>query len=189
MGWSWGRKLMMLGGFSVVGFFMPQLLLQSRINSRQDEIRKAMPDALDLLTICVQAGLGFDAAMNKVAEKWDDELADEFDKVLREIRLGKVRREALRNMSDRIGISEMTSFVAAIIQSEQLGVSMAKVLRIQSDQMRTRRRQIAEEKAQQAPVKMLFPMALLIFPSLLIILLGPAGLQLKNSALAGMFGG
>lgn len=187
--WTWGRKLMILGIFSLIGFFTPQLLLQSRINSRQDEIRKAMPDALDLLTICVQAGLGFDAAMKKVAEKWDDELADEFDKVLREIRLGKVRREALRNMSDRIGISEMTSFVAAIIQSEQLGVSMAKVLRIQSDQMRTKRRQIAEEKAQQAPVKMLFPMALLIFPSLLIILLGPAGLQLKNSALGGMFGG
>jgi tight adherence protein C len=189
MDWTWGRKLMILGIFAVIGFFSPQLLLQSKINSRQGEIRKAMPDALDLLTICVQAGLGFDAAMKKVAEKWDDELADEFDQVLREIRLGKVRREALRNMSDRIGISEITSFVAAIIQSEQLGVSMAKVLRIQSDQMRTRRRQIAEEKAQQAPVKMLFPMALLIFPSLLIILLGPAGLQLKDSALGAMFGG
>jgi len=187
--WTWGRKILILAVFSAIAFFVPQLLLQSRINSRQDEIRKAMPDALDLLTICVQAGLGFDAAMQKVAEKWDDELADEFDQVLREIRLGKVRREALRNMDDRIGISEMTSFIAAIIQSEQLGVSMAKVLRIQSDQMRTKRRQTAEEKAQQAPVKMLFPMALLIFPSLLIILLGPAGLQLKNSALSGMFGG
>ncbi|MFO7944192.1 MAG: type II secretion system F family protein [Anaerolineales bacterium] len=187
--WTWGRKILIMAVFSAIGFFVPQLLLQSRINSRQDEIRKAMPDALDLLTICVQAGLGFDAAMQKVAEKWDDELADEFDQVLREIRLGKVRREALRNMDDRIGISEMTSFIAAIIQSEQLGVSMAKVLRIQSDQMRTKRRQTAEEKAQQAPVKMLFPMALLIFPSLLIILLGPAGLQLKNSALSGMFGG
>jgi len=187
--WTWGRKMLIMAVFSAIAFFVPQLLLQSRINSRQDEIRKAMPDALDLLTICVQAGLGFDAAMQKVAEKWDDELADEFDQVLREIRLGKVRREALRNMDDRIGISEMTSFIAAIIQSEQLGVSMAKVLRIQSDQMRTKRRQAAEEKAQQAPVKMLFPMALLIFPSLLIILLGPAGLQLKNSALSGMFGG
>ncbi len=189
MAWSWGRKLLMTALFSVIGFFMPQLLLQSKINSRQDEIRKSMPDALDLLTICVQAGLGFDAAMAKVAEKWDDALSDEFARVLREVQLGSVRRQALRNMSERIGIAEMTSFVAAIIQSEQLGVSMAKVLRIQSDQMRTRRRQIAEEKAQQAPVKMLFPMALLIFPSLLIILLGPAGLQLKDSALAGMFGG
>jgi len=188
MDWSWGRKLLMTGIFSIIGFFMPQLLLQSKISSRQDEIRKSLPDALDLLTICVQAGLGFDAAMSRVAEKWEDALADEFDRSLREIQLGNVRRVALRNMADRIGISEMTSFVAAIIQSEQLGVSMAKVLRIQSDQMRTRRRQLAEEKAQQAPVKMLFPMALLIFPSLLIILLGPAGLQLKDSALAGMFG-
>lgn len=189
MNWTWGRKLMMVGIFSLIGFFVPQLMLQSKISARQDEIRKAMPDALDLLTICVQAGLGFDAAMSKVADKWDDELADEFEQVLREVQLGSVRRVALRNMAERIGIAEMTSFVAAIIQSEQLGVSMSKVLRIQSDQMRTRRRQMAEEKAQQAPVKMLFPMALLIFPSLLIILLGPAGLQIKDSALAGMFGG
>ncbi|MFN2113904.1 MAG: type II secretion system F family protein [Anaerolineales bacterium] len=189
MAWSWGRKLLMTGVFALIGFYMPQLLLQSKINNRQNEIRKSMPDALDLLTICVQAGLGFDAAMSRVAEKWEDELADEFNRVLREIQLGNTRRIALRNMAERIGIAEMTSFVAAIIQSEQLGVSMAKVLRIQSDQMRTRRRQLAEEKAQQAPVKMLFPMALLIFPSLLIILLGPAGLQLKDSALAGMFGG
>jgi tight adherence protein C len=188
MNWTWGRKLLMTGIFSVIGFFMPQLLLQSKISSRQDMIRKSMPDALDLLTICVQAGLGFDAAMSRVAEKWEDALADEFSRCLREIQLGNVRRVALRNMADRIGITEMTSFVAAIIQSEQLGVSMAKVLRIQSDQMRTRRRQLAEEKAQQAPVKMLFPMALLIFPSIMIILLGPAGLQLKESALAGMFG-
>lgn len=189
MEWTWGRKLLMTGVFGLIGFYMPQLLLQSKINNRQNEIRKSMPDALDLLTICVQAGLGFDMAMTRVAEKWEDALADEFARALREIQLGNLRRVALRNMADRIGISEMTSFVAAIIQSEQLGVSMAKVLRIQSDQMRTRRRQIAEEKAQQAPVKMLFPMALLIFPSLLIILLGPAGLQLKDSALAGMFGG
>ena len=188
MDWTWGRKLLLTGVFSAIGFFMPQLLLQSKINTRQDTIRKSMPDALDLLTICVQAGLGFDAAMSRVADKWEDALADEFSRALREIQLGNVRRVALRNMADRIGIAEMTSFVAAIIQSEQLGVSMAKVLRIQSDQMRVRRRQIAEEKAQQAPVKMLFPMALLIFPSLLIILLGPAGLQLKDSALAGMFG-
>lgn len=146
-----------------------------------------MPDALDLLTICVEAGLGFDGAMSKVNEKWDNELSFEFARVLREIQLGKLRREALRAMSDRIGISEMTSFVAAIIQSEQLGVSMAKVLRIQSDQMRIKRRQAAEERAQQAPIKMLFPMGLLIFPSLIIILLGPAAVQLLRSALGGLF--
>jgi len=187
--WTWGRKLLLTGVFSLIGFFVPELLLHSKINTRQEAIRKSMPDALDLLTICVQAGLGFDAAMSRVAEKWEDALADEFNRSLREIQLGNVRRVALRNMADRIGIAEVTSFVAAIIQSEQLGVSMAKVLRIQSDQMRTRRRQRAEEKAQQAPVKMLIPMALLIFPSLLIILLGPAALQLKDSALSGMFGG
>ena len=185
--WSWGRKLLVVIVFSLLGFYLPELLLKSRINRRQDEVRKAMPDALDLLTICVEAGLGFDGAMAKVNEKWDNELALAFSRVLREIQLGKLRREALRNMADRIGISEMTSFVAAIIQSEQLGVSMAKVLRIQSEQMRIKRRQIAEEKAQKAPIKMLFPMAGLIFPSLLILLLGPAAVQLMTSSLGAMF--
>lgn len=189
MDWSLSQKFFLTTIFGLIGFFVPQLLLQSKINSRQREIRKAMPDALDLLTICVQAGLGFDAAMAKVAEKWNDELSDEFSIVLREIQLGVLRRVALRNMAERIGIPEITSFVAAIIQSEQLGVSMAKVLRIQSDQMRTKRRQLAEEAAQRAPVKMLFPMAFLIFPSLLVILLGPAFLLLKDSPLAEFFMG
>jgi tight adherence protein C len=148
---------------------------------------KALPDALDLLTICVEAGLGFDGAMAKVNEKWENELSLSFGRVLREVQLGKLRREALRDMSDRIDLPEMTSFVAAIVQSEQLGVSMATVLRIQADQMRIRRRQAAEEKAQQAPVKMLFPMAGLIFPSIMILLLGPAAVQLMGSALGGMF--
>jgi tight adherence protein C len=183
MNWTWGRKLLMTGVFSLIGFYMPQLLLQSKINTRQDEIRKSMPDALDLLTICVEAGLGFDGAMSRVYEKWDNELALVFGRVLREIQLGKLRREALRDMADRIGVAEMTSFVAAIIQSEQLGVSMARVLRIQSEQMRVRRRQRAEEMAHQAPVKMTFPMVLLIFPSILIILLGPAAVKLMQSVL------
>jgi len=187
--WSVGRKMVITAIFSLIGFYLPELLLQSAINKRQDSILKALPDALDLLTICVQAGLGFDAALSRVADKWDNELALEFDIILREIQLGKLRREAMRNMSDRVGIPEMTSFVAAIIQSEKLGVSMSRVLRIQSDQMRVKRRQKAEEAAQKAPVKMLFPMALLIFPSLMIILLGPAILLLKDSALAGIFAG
>jgi tight adherence protein C len=177
---------LMAFGFAALGFFMPELWLQSKITRRQNSIRKAMPDALDLLTICVEAGLGFDAAMGKVHAKWDNELSFLFGRVLREMQLGKLRREALRDMSDRIGISEMTSFVAAIIQSEQLGVSMANVLRIQSDGMRVKRRQRAEEAAQKAPIKMLFPMAILIFPSLLIILLGPAALLLMKSVLAGI---
>ncbi|KAA3647244.1 MAG: type II secretion system F family protein [Chloroflexi bacterium] len=180
------RSLVLLVGFTLLGFFIPNLLLTSRVNSRQESIRKAMPDALDLLTICVEAGLGFDAAMKKVNEKWENELALAFGRALQEMQLGKLRREALRDMADRLGVSEMDSFVAAVIQSEQLGVSMAKVLRIQSDDMRVRRRQRAEEKAQQAPIKMLFPMALLIFPSIMIVLLGPAALLLFRSALGGI---
>jgi tight adherence protein C len=170
-----------IGGATFAGFFVPHLLLTSRITRRQTEIRKAMPDALDLLTICVEAGLGFDAAMSKVSEKWDNELSLAFARTIREVQLGKTRREALKDMSDRLGIAEMTSFVAAIIQSEQLGVSMAKILRIQSDQMRVKRRQRAEEEAHKAPVKMILPMAFLIFPTIMIIILTPAVLQITES--------
>lgn len=180
------RLLIIIGGF-ILGFFFPQLWLTSKIGKRQKEVRKALPDALDLLTICVEAGLGFDAAMAKVSEKWESELSLAFSRVIQEIQLGKIRREALRDMADRLGIPEMTSFVAAVIQSEQLGVSMAKVLRIQSDQMRVKRRQRAEEEAHKAPIKMLIPMAGLIFPSLMITLMTPAAIRLMNSALSGMF--
>ena len=174
-------NFMYIGGAAFAGFYLPHLMLTSKITRRQTEIRKAMPDALDLLTICVEAGLGFDAAMSKVSEKWENELSLAFTRTIREVQLGKVRREALKNMSDRLGIPEMTSFVAAIIQSEQLGVSMAKVLRIQSDQMRLKRRQFAEELAHKAPIKMLIPMALLIFPSIMIIILTPAAIQIMGS--------
>ncbi len=167
-----------IGGAIFGGFFIPHLMLTSRITRRQSDIRKAMPDALDLLTICVEAGLGFDAAMSRVSEKWENELSLAFARTIREVQLGKTRREALRDMSDRLGIPEMSSFVAAIIQSEMLGVSMARVLRIQSDQMRVKRRQRAEEAAHKAPVKMIIPMALLIFPSIMIIILTPAAMQI-----------
>ncbi|MGH2628562.1 MAG: type II secretion system F family protein, partial [Anaerolineales bacterium] len=123
---------------------------------------------------------------SKVHEKWDNDLALEFGRIIQEIRLGKLRRDALRDMSERLGVAEMTSFVAAVIQSEQLGVSMAKVLHIQSDQMRVRRRQLAEEEAHRAPIKMIFPIGLLIFPSLLIVLLGPAAMLLLRSPLGGL---
>ncbi|MDK1028248.1 MAG: type II secretion system F family protein [Anaerolineae bacterium] len=170
--------------FTALGFSFPQLWIQGKINSRKNEIRKAMPDALDLLTICVEAGLGFDASMKKVAEKWETQLSLGFSRAIREMQLGKTRREALRDMSDRMGLPEMTSFIAAVIQSEILGVSMANVLRIQSDQMRMKRRQRAEELAHQAPIKMLLPMAFLIFPSIMIILMVPALFQIM-----GAFGG
>ena len=184
------QRLLVVGMFMLLGFYIPEMLLSSRIGRRQKEIRKAMPDALDLLTICVEAGLGFDGAMAKVYEKWDNELSLAFGRVIREIQLGKLRRDALRDMANRLGIPEMTSFVAAVIQSEQLGVSMAKVLRIQADQMRMKRRQHAEEEAHKAPIKMLIPMALLIFPSICIVLMAPAILMMMRSALRSvLFGG
>jgi len=179
--WPVGRVILTVALFTVVGFFFPQIWLGSRISRRQREIRRAMPDALDLLTICVEAGLGFDAAMSKVAEKWQNELSVGFGRCIREVQLGKPQREALRDMADRLGIPEMTSFVAAVIQSQILGVSLAKVLRIQADQMRIRRRQLAEEEAHKAPVKMILPMAFLTFPSILIILLTPAGIQITQT--------
>ncbi len=185
-GRSWAQGLALSALFFGVGFYFPDLWLTSRIARRKKGIFRAMPDALDLLTICVEAGLGFDAAMAKVHEKWDNDLALELGRVIQEIRLGKLRRDALRDMADRLGVPELTSFVAAVIQSEQLGVSMAKVLRIQSDQMRVRRRQMAEEEAHRAPIKMVFPIGLLIFPSLFIILLGPAALLLFRSPMMGI---
>jgi tight adherence protein C len=157
------------------------MMIQSRIKRRQENIWKALPDALDLLVICVEAGLGFDMAMGKVYEKWENELAIAFGRVLREIQLGKLRRDALRDMANRMGVPDVTSFVAAIIQADQLGVSMAKILRIQADQMRIKRRQRAQEKAHQAPVKMIFPMVFLIFPSIWIVLLGPSIIILLNT--------
>lgn len=184
------KKGLLLGiPAAVLGFYLPDLILQSRIDRRQKGIRKAMPDALDLLTICVEAGLGFDGSMAKIYEKWDNELARAFGRVVREIQLGKLRREALRDMAERLGIPEMTSFVAAVIQSEQLGVSMAQVLRIQADQMRVRRRQLAEEEAHKAPIKMLIPMALFIFPSICIVLMTPAVLILIETGVGKIFGG
>ena len=181
-----GRGLVFAIPAAALGFFLPELWLRGKINKRQDDIRKAMPDALDLLTICVEAGLGFDAAMAKVYEKWDNPLAEGFGRVIREIQLGKLRRDSLKDMADRMGVSEMTSFIAAVIQSEQLGVSMSKVLRIQADQMRVKRRQRAEEQAHKAPIKMLIPMAILIFPSICIVLMTPAVLMLLGSTLGGM---
>jgi tight adherence protein C len=183
--WPLAQMIVVVVAFTLIGFFFPQLWLQSRINARQNDVRRALPDALDLLTICVEAGLGLEAAMSKVCEKWENQLSLAMLRALREIQLGKTRREAMRDMADRIGLAEMTSFVAAIIQSEVLGVSLAKILRIQSDQMRVRRRQIAEEKARAAPVKMILPLAFLIFPSILIILLTPAGIQITR-AFAGL---
>jgi tight adherence protein C len=177
-----------LGGF-VIGFMLPQMWLKSKIDRRKQAIIKKFPDALDLMTICVDAGLTFDGAMAQVGEKWDDPLSQEFARVVNELQLGKTRRQALRDLSDRTNVSDVQSFIASVLQADQLGVSIGKVLRIQSEQMRIRRRQRAEELAQQAPVKMTFPLVFLIFPSILLVLLGPALFQvLRNNALQGITG-
>lgn len=157
-----------------IGYTVPGIWLGRKIKARKHGILKAMPDALDLLTISVEAGLGFDLALQRVADKWDNDLSKEFQRVISDTRLGTPRRDAMRMMADRCGVDDLTNFVQAIIQAEQLGVSIGKILKVQSDQMRVRRRQRAEELAHQAPIKMLFPMAFLIFPSILVVILGPA---------------
>ncbi len=174
------QRLLLPAAGAGLGYFLPVLSLGSKIRKRQQEIIKSLPDALDLLTICVEAGLGFDMAMSKVAEKWDNELSLAFGRVIQELQLGKLRREALRDMADNMEVPDVSTFVAAIIQADQLGVSIARVLRIQSDQMRMRRRQRAEELARQAPIKMLPAIAFLIFPAIFIVLLGPAVITVKD---------
>ncbi|MCP4356757.1 MAG: type II secretion system F family protein [Chloroflexi bacterium] len=183
------KRLLYTVGACGLGWILPWMYLKSKADRRKDAVIKKLPDALDLMTICVDAGLVFNAAMQKVDEKWDDPLANEFGRVIHEMQLGKSRRQALRDMADRTDVPDVTSFIAAVIQADQLGVGIGKVLRIQSEQMRVRRRQRAEEKAQQAPVKMMFPMVFLIFPSIFIVLLGPALFQiLRNQALQGVTG-
>lgn len=157
-----------------LGYLLPGIWLGQQIKKRKHNIVKALPDALDLLTISVEAGLAFDSALQRVTEKWDNELGKEFKRVLTDTRLGRARRDALKDMAARTGVDDIQTFIAAIIQAEQLGVSIGKILRIQSDQMRVRRRQRAEEAAQKAPIKMLFPMVFLIFPALFVVILGPA---------------
>lgn len=180
-----GTALLYTLGATGLGYILPAMYLRSKIQRRQEAIWKALPDALDLLVICVEAGLGFDMAMGKVYEKWDNELAIAFGRVLREIQLGKMRRDSLRDMANRMDVPDVTAFVAAIIQADQLGVSMSKILRVQADQMRVKRRQRAQEKAHQAPVKMMLPMVFLIFPSLWIVLLGPSIIILLNTSEVG----
>jgi tight adherence protein C len=160
-----------LGG---LGFLGPELWLSRRIKARQKAVLLAVPDTLDLLTISVRAGLSFDGALAKVVEKTHGPLADEFRRALAEIRVGKTRRDALRDVTGRTDVTALTNFIGAIIQAEQLGVSISKVLQVQSEQLRIERRQRAEEMAAKAPIKMLFPLVGCIFPSMFIVILGPA---------------
>jgi tight adherence protein C len=164
-----------------VGYVLPGIWLGQKIGRRKKNILKALPDAIDLLSISVEAGLGFDQALSRVAVKWDNELGWEFQRTLSEIRVGKTRREALKELAARTGVDDLSTFVTSIVQADQLGVSITQVLRIQSAQLRQRRRQRAEEQAHKAPIKMLFPMVFLIFPAIYVIILGPAVPQVMRS--------
>ena len=152
----------------------PKVWLQSRISRRQNSVKKGLPDAMDMLSVCATAGLGFDQSLQRVSEYWDTPIGHEFGRVISEMEMGLTRRDALRNLSDRLDIREISSFVALILQTEQLGMSISDTLHAQAEQMRIERRFRAQEQAQKAPIKMLIPMALLIFPALLAVILGPA---------------
>jgi tight adherence protein C len=169
-----GFSVLAGGICAVLGFFLPEFWLSRRIRQRQHAILLAVPDTLDLLTISVRAGLAFDGALAKVVEKTRGPLSDEFRRSLAEIRVGKARRDALRDVIGRTDVPALSNFIGAIIQAEQLGVPIAKVLQVQSEQLRIERRQRAEEMAAKAPIKMLFPLVGCIFPSMFIVILGPA---------------
>lgn len=164
----------------LAGVFIPDLFLKSKEKKRKNLILKSLPDVLDLLSVSVEAGLSFDASLQKIREKFSGPLSEEFDKTLQEINMGKPRRDALRDMGSRIDIDDINTFLGSVIQADQIGISIANVLRIQSGQVRVNRKMKAEEKAQKAPVKILIPLCMFVFPTILIVLLGPALIQIAS---------
>jgi tight adherence protein C len=175
--------LYIVGGLAfgvIFGYYLPVLWLKQKVDARRTQIQKGLPDAMDLLVIAVDAGLGFDAALARVTDKYKNALSDMFAKVLREVSLGRPRLEAMDEMGRSSGVDDLHNFIQAIIQSEQFGTGIGKILRIQADEMRRKRRQRAQEKAAQATLKMMLPMVGCIFPTLWIVLLGPAALILMK---------
>jgi tight adherence protein C len=162
----------------VFTYYLPDLIVRSSANSRKDEIARALPDFLDLLTVSVEAGLGLDSAMAKIAERLQGPLQEEILITLHQIRMGKSRPVALRELADRCDVVDLTNFISSLIQSQQLGVSLGQVLRVQSDTIRIVQRQRIESKAQKAPVKMLVPLILCIFPTMFVVILGPAATRI-----------
>ena len=177
------RGLLTLLSFIGAGVFMPFFILRRMVEQRQEAIRQSMPDVLDLLCVSVQAGLGFDGALGKVTAKMKGPLIEEFERLLQELRMGVTRRNALVRLAKRCGIEEMKLFTAALIQAEKLGVGMAQVLEIQSENMREMRRQRAKEQAAKLPVKILFPTVIFIFPVMFVVVLGPALVTIVRSLL------
>jgi tight adherence protein C len=166
---------------AVIGFFLPDLLLYNTGQRRQQQIPVILPDAIDMLTICVEAGLGFDAALAQVARNTKGPVAAEFARVLQEMQIGKSRSQALRAMAERTTVPELQSFVSALVQSAEMGIPVAHVLREQAKEMRVRRRQRAEERAQKVPVKITFPLIFCLFPALMIVILGPGVIEIAHS--------
>jgi tight adherence protein C len=172
--------LFALGG-SAIGYIAPDFFINAKIRGRRELMQMELPNVLDLLCVSVEAGLGFDAAVAKLSERMVGPLVDEFGLVLHEMRIGESRSEALKNLSDRVDVREVSQFCRAIIQADQLGIALSRILRVQSHDMRVRRQLAAEEKAMKAPVKMLFPTVLFVFPSMFVVALGPAALNLMQT--------
>ena len=170
--------VLMILAAPVCGFILPEFIVNSRIKSRQERISAQLPDALDLLAVSVEAGLGFDSAVTKLIESLEGPLIDEFSLTLSEIRVGESRPEALRKLAERTQVPELSAFTRALIQADTLGISLGRILRVQAADTRERRQQLAEEKAMKAPIKMLFPTVLFIFPAMFLVILGPALLNL-----------
>jgi tight adherence protein C len=174
-------KTLLLGiAFAFVGFMLPDVVLTLRTRGRKEVLRAELPDALDLLAVSVEAGLGFDGAISKLTEHMDGPLADEFALALGEMRIGESRQNALTKMMKRVGTPEFSSFVRAIIQADQLGISLGRILKLQASDTRNRRQLAAEERAMKAPIKMLFPTVIFIFPAMFIVILGPAFMNLSE---------
>jgi len=165
---------------TILGYYLPVIWLRQKVEARRTEVQKGLPDALDLLVICVDAGLGFDAALARVTDKYKNALSELLSKALREVSLGRPRLEALDEMGRNSGVEDLHNFIQAVIQSEQFGTGIGKILRIQADEMRRKRRQRAQERGAQATLKMMLPMVGCIFPTLWIVLLGPAVLILMR---------
>jgi tight adherence protein C len=177
---SAGGVLFCSVAFAGLGFIAPDFFVSAKARSRKDTIRAELPDALDLMAVSVEAGMGFDGAISKLTEHMDGPLADEFALTLSEIRIGEARPDALKKLADRTGTPELASFVRAIIQADQLGISLGRILRVQATDSRLKRQAAAEEKAMKAPIKMLFPTVLFIFPAMFLVILGPAFLNLSK---------
>jgi tight adherence protein C len=163
---------------AIAGFLGPDVFLTARLRSRREAIRAELPDALDLLAVSVEAGLGFDGAVTKLTEHMEGPLVQEFSLTLNQIRIGESRPVALKKMAERVSAPELSSFVRAVIQADQLGISLGRILRVQAADARNRRQAAAEEKAMKAPIKMLFPTVLFIFPAMFLVILGPALLNI-----------